>query len=121
MTYAWGEALPALDAPGVRLRPLRDEDVPALFDIFGDPEVMRYWSSPPLKDISAARALLDGIRRHVDAKSLFQWGIARASDDTLVARARSFTSTTTIAAARLASRWGARIGGTATPGKRWPR
>lgn len=84
MTFSWGETLPVLATARLRLRMLCDDDVPALFEIFGDPEVMRYWSSPPLKDIEAARELLDDIRQHFAARTLFQWGVARKEDDRVI-------------------------------------
>lgn len=40
------------------LRPLRDTDASELFDIFSDPQVMRYWSTPPWTSIDDAQALL---------------------------------------------------------------
>ncbi len=36
-----------LHTPRLMLRPLGERDIPALFQIFSDPEVMRYWSTPP--------------------------------------------------------------------------
>lgn len=82
--YDWGEALPVLDTPRLRLRPLRDDDVPALFEIFGDPEAMKYWSHPPLTDLEGARTLLGEIRAYFDAKTLFQWGVALRDSDRIV-------------------------------------
>lgn len=84
MPYSWGEELPALDGARVRLRSLRGEDAATLFAIFGDPEVTRYWSSPPLGDMAGALSLLDDIRRHFDARTLFQWGVARRDDDAII-------------------------------------
>jgi len=55
--------MPRIDADRVRLRALAEADLPALFEVFGDAEVMRYWSSPPLADIARAHALLADIRR----------------------------------------------------------
>jgi RimJ/RimL family protein N-acetyltransferase len=83
MAFAWDE-LPRLRFQRVRLRPLSDADVPALFRIFGDSEVMRFWSSPPLEDLGAARGLLDHIRRSFEARTLFQWGITTVDDDAVV-------------------------------------
>ena len=40
--FELGDRLPTLDAGRVRLRWLTDADIPALFAIFGDPEVTRY-------------------------------------------------------------------------------
>ena len=31
----------------LRLRPLAPADAPALYEVFSDPRVMRYWSTPP--------------------------------------------------------------------------
>lgn len=83
MAFAWDE-MPRIDGGRVRLRPLFDADVPALFEVFGDPEVMRFWSSPPLADIAAAHALLADIHAHFARKTLFQWGITRADDDRVI-------------------------------------
>ena len=83
MSFAWDE-MPRIDGERVRLRPLTESDVPALFAVFGDPQVMRYWSSPPLANMAAARALLDHIHAHFARKTLFQWGIARIEDDGVV-------------------------------------
>ena len=83
MSFAWDE-MPRISGERVRLRALVDTDVPALFEIFGDPEVMRYWSSPPLSDMAGAHALLADIRQHFDRKTLFQWGVTRADDDLVI-------------------------------------
>ena len=41
------------------LRLLTDSDTQALFEIFSHPEVMRFWSSPPLTDLTQVRQMLD--------------------------------------------------------------
>jgi RimJ/RimL family protein N-acetyltransferase len=79
-----GDRLPTLEARRVLLRWLDDGDVAALYAIFADPEVMRYWSAPPLGDVEDAGRLLDEIRRHFREKTLFQWGVARREDDRVV-------------------------------------
>ena len=56
--FDWGSALPVLEGARVRLRPLRDADAESVLGIFGDPEVMRYWSGPTLPDVAAARGLM---------------------------------------------------------------
>jgi RimJ/RimL family protein N-acetyltransferase len=79
-----GDRLPTLAAGRVTLRWLTPADVPALFEIFSDPEVMRYWSCGPYADEGQARALLSSIESCFRAKSLFQWGVARAPEDRIV-------------------------------------
>jgi len=65
-----GDCLPTLDAGRVRLRWLTETDVPALFAIFGDPEVIRYWGQAVLPDMAAAGLLLEVIRREFRAGHL---------------------------------------------------
>jgi RimJ/RimL family protein N-acetyltransferase len=75
-----GDALPTLDAPRVRLRWLAAVDVDGLFDVFSDEMMMRYWSSPPMKERAEAEALLTKIHRGFADKNAFQWGIERKDD-----------------------------------------
>src|SRR5262252_5125831 len=63
--FELGDRLPTLDAGRVRLRWLTDADVPALFAIFGDPEVTRYWGF----------AVLPDVHREFRAGTLLQWGV----------------------------------------------
>lgn len=76
--------LPILDTPRLRLRAPSDGDIPALFAIFGDPEAMRYWSTPAMTDLAQAAARLRDGERHAEAGTLFEWGIARREDDALI-------------------------------------
>ena len=79
-----GTVLPTLPGRRVRLRWLRDEDVPALWTIFGDPEVTRHWGHSTLPDLSAATALLQNIRQQFAWQRLFQWGVALLDTDTVI-------------------------------------
>ena len=79
-----GPHLPPIDTPRLRLRWLTADDIPSLFAIFSDPEVMAYWSSPPLEDNNAAARLLEEIHEHFAKKTLFQWGVARREDDAVI-------------------------------------
>jgi RimJ/RimL family protein N-acetyltransferase len=68
----------------VTLRQITAADAPALFAVFGDPEVTRFWSSPPLADLAAAKALVTEIHDHFEAGRLFQWAVTLAGGDELV-------------------------------------
>ena len=70
------EHLPTIPTARLTLRALTPDDVPALFAIFGDPEVCRYWSHPALPHLAAAAELQAHIARCFAERSLFQWGIA---------------------------------------------
>lgn len=78
LIFDLGERLPTLDAGRVRLRWLTDADVAALFAIFGDLEVTRYWGFAVLPDLAAAAALLADIHREFRTGTLFQWGVEAA-------------------------------------------
>ena len=79
--------MPTLDTERLRLRMVREEDAEALFDVFGDADVTRYWSHPPLRDLDAARALVAEIHGLWRARTLLQWGIATRTDDRVVGTA----------------------------------
>jgi RimJ/RimL family protein N-acetyltransferase len=83
-------SLPTIDAVRICLRGLTDRDVDALFGIFSDPEVMRYWSSPALPDRAAARRLLEEIHDGFNRRAFCQWGIALRRDDTIIGTATLF-------------------------------
>ena len=76
--------LPTIETARLRLRWLTPDDIPALLEIFGDPQVCRYWSRPPLRDLAEAAALHSEIVRYFEAQSLFQWGVADATDDRVI-------------------------------------
>ncbi|MFI5301204.1 MAG: GNAT family N-acetyltransferase [Polyangiales bacterium] len=78
------DRLPTLRATRGARRWLEDHDVPALYEVFSDPEVMRYWSRGPFTEHDEARLYLDSIRESFASRSLFQWGIVRVDDDTVV-------------------------------------
>ncbi|MDX2024484.1 MAG: GNAT family N-acetyltransferase [Deltaproteobacteria bacterium] len=73
--FEWEEAIPTIKYGDVELSRLTEGDVPALFEIFGHPEVMRYWSTPRLHDEAAAAALLNDIHEAFRTRQLFQWGV----------------------------------------------
>ncbi|HEV7904322.1 MAG TPA: GNAT family N-acetyltransferase [Pyrinomonadaceae bacterium] len=78
------ETLPTITAGRIALRWLTGEDVPALFAIFSEADVMRYWSSPPLEKIGEASELLAHIQDGFRRRALFQWGVARRADDRVI-------------------------------------
>jgi len=82
--FDWGEQLPTLPSQRVTLRWLRDEDAADVFAVFRDPQVMRYWSTPPLSDLAAAQALIREIHELFRLRTLFQWGISSQSNDAIL-------------------------------------
>ncbi|KRB10246.1 GNAT family N-acetyltransferase [Lysobacter sp. Root690] len=74
------EDFPLLQGPRVRLRGPRDDDAPALFALFGDAQVMRYWSRPPMRDVTEAQALIADIHKSMQERRLINWVIADDGD-----------------------------------------
>jgi RimJ/RimL family protein N-acetyltransferase len=80
----WGNELPRLTGRRIDLRWLTREDASAILAVFGDPQVMRYWSSPPLRDLGAATELIDEIHGLFASRRLFQWGICSRETDEVI-------------------------------------
>ena len=78
------EHLPTLSTSRLVLRAITEADASALFEIFSDGDVMRYWSRPPMTSRDQARALATEIQVHWLARTLFQWGIAERAGGALV-------------------------------------
>lgn len=76
--------LPLLQAERVRLRAMRQDEVPALFALQSDPVGMRYWSYPPLTRIEQAQEMFEKNARSAGSGACFPWAIALSEDDTMV-------------------------------------
>src|SRR5688500_20144749 len=77
-------ALPTLNANRVSLRWITDGDVDAFYAIYSHPEVMRYWSTPPLTERDQAAKLITEIHDGFQRQALLKWGVARRTDDLLI-------------------------------------
>jgi ribosomal-protein-alanine N-acetyltransferase len=72
---AWGDRLPTVPGPRLDLRWVDEADVDGLFALFSDLEVIRYWSTPAMRERREAEDYLASIHRHFAARDLFQWGV----------------------------------------------
>jgi [ribosomal protein S5]-alanine N-acetyltransferase len=79
-----GDALPTLEALRVRLRWLTADDVDAIFAVFSDPLMMRFWSTPAMKVRTEAADYLARIHAGFAGRTLFQWGVERKQDAELL-------------------------------------
>ncbi|MEW5834200.1 MAG: GNAT family N-acetyltransferase [Pseudomonadota bacterium] len=77
---------PAFVSPPGRvvLRPLVDADAADLLSIFGDAEVVRYWSGTPWSGLEEARRMLAADREALDAGNALRLGLALRSDDRVI-------------------------------------
>ncbi len=76
--------LPTIPAERVVLRWLTGDDVPALYEIFSHPEVMRYWSSPQHQSMTETQHMLERIHESFHKHELYQWGVARKTDNRVI-------------------------------------
>lgn len=76
--------LPTIRTSRLELRTITPDDVDALFRIFGDPELTRYWGHPALADRAAAESLVEEIRAGAHSGELLQWGIRPGGNADLI-------------------------------------
>ena len=74
----------AITTKRLTLRFLSEADVPALYDMFSNPEVMRYWSRPLWTDRSQAQAMLVSTQEGYRTGSALQLGMERNADRILM-------------------------------------
>ena len=68
--------LPTLEGERVALRWLTAADADDIYEIYSDPEAMRFWSTTAMTARSQARTLLREIREEHAAGNLHEWGLA---------------------------------------------
>src|SRR5678816_4656869 len=83
-TLAALPAFPALTGRRVRLRGPRADDADALFTLFSDPAVMRYWSRPPMTTLGEAQGLVGEMLDSFEQRSLFNWMVTARDDDAVI-------------------------------------
>lgn len=68
--------LPVITTPRVVLRWISENDIDGLYDVFSDPQVMRYWSTAPLPNREAAAAMQREIADGNLRDTMMKWGLA---------------------------------------------
>ena len=74
---------PVLESQAVRLRPLHASDAAAVFDLYSDPAVCRYWSFAPWTEAAQAEAWL-AERMGWRPPATYGWALTEAAEDRLV-------------------------------------
>lgn len=74
----------ALPAPRVTLRFLTAADAPAIYGIFSDRDVMRFWSRPPMTDLHEANAHVQDVCAGYCSGDNLQLALERNSDGVLI-------------------------------------
>lgn len=73
-------AFPQLRGPRIRLRGPRAEEADAVFAIFSDPEVARYWSRPPMTVRDEARAMIEEMLEAFAERAKIGWVVTDRDD-----------------------------------------
>lgn len=81
MDWPPGTPPPILETGRVRLRPIVPDDAEDLFEVFGDPLVTRYWSSPAARDVAEMRTRLEAGIARVPTGDLMEWAITEPGSD----------------------------------------
>jgi [ribosomal protein S5]-alanine N-acetyltransferase len=76
--------LPTINTTRLSLRNLTANDVDDFFAVYSNVEVMRYWSTPPLRNREAASKLINEIHEGFRNRQLLKWGIALRSNDKVI-------------------------------------
>ena len=79
-----------LRTPRLTLRPLAAPDADALFAVFSDPQVMRYWSTPPWTTPDQAQAFIERDRSGFESGAHLRLGIERTDDGALLGQCTLF-------------------------------
>jgi RimJ/RimL family protein N-acetyltransferase len=78
------ETLPVITTPRVVLRWISEDDIDGLFEIFSDPQVMRYWSSGPLANREAAAKMQREIAQGNLSNTMLKWGLALRESNSVI-------------------------------------
>lgn len=76
--------IPRLETERLVLREIRAADAPAVFEIFGNDAVTRYYDLATFEDISQAQQMIARLAVRNAAKEILRWGIALSENDRLI-------------------------------------
>lgn len=84
------KSLPTIHTDRLVLRPLKPEDAQALFAIFSDQEVMRYWNTAPWASLDDAQRFIQTSSEAMDAQESMTLGIAQKTTGALIGKCMLF-------------------------------
>lgn len=82
--------LPTLESPRLRLRPYRQDDARAIYALYSDPVVTRYWSFPAWTRREQANEYL-AARMALETPAVYAWAMAEREGDRLVGTTTLFS------------------------------
>ena len=75
------DTFPVLVTERLVLRGIADHDAEAIFEMESDPVAMRYWSRPPMREMSEAIASRERARTFFPERTALRWSVTRPEDD----------------------------------------
>ena len=82
--------LPTLESPRLRLRPYRQDDARAIYALYSDPVVTRYWSFPAWTRREQASDYL-AARMALETPAVYAWALAAREGDRLIGTTTLFS------------------------------
>jgi RimJ/RimL family protein N-acetyltransferase len=76
--------LPTINTTRLSLRSISEADVDDFYAVYSNPEVMRYWSTPPLASKDAAIQLISEIHQGIERHDILKWGMALRSNNKFI-------------------------------------
>lgn len=76
--------LPRVDGERIRLRAVAPSDREAVFGVFSDARVTRYWSRVPMRELREADEYVEECAELFARREMINWAIARRADDALI-------------------------------------
>lgn len=77
-------AFPEIETERLILRETMPEDAPAIYRLFADPLVTRYYDLEPYTSVGQAEALIDFFDESFELERAIRWGIERKKDGALM-------------------------------------
>jgi RimJ/RimL family protein N-acetyltransferase len=84
------DRFPTLTTERLVLRETAARDVDAVFAMESDPVAMRYWSTPPMRDVSEAEAAVERAMALFGTRTALRWVVTRPGDDRLIGHVSLF-------------------------------
>jgi RimJ/RimL family protein N-acetyltransferase len=84
------ETLPVITTPRVVLRWISEDDIDGLYEVFSNPQVMRYWSTGPLANREAAAEMQREIAAGNQNDAILKWGLALRESNSVIGTATLF-------------------------------
>jgi ribosomal-protein-alanine N-acetyltransferase len=78
------ETFPILETARLRLRELKTTDAPAVFQIYADDEITRYYDLETFTDLSQAESLIKRQTDRFRQKAGVRWGITLKEEDVVI-------------------------------------